>query len=374
MLAAMDATGNPSSVHAEGRRARAIVEGARREVAALVGARASEVVFTSGGAEANNAALAQPWTRNLDSAVEHDSVLAAARRSGAEVVELPVDGNGVVLVEAVADALSAVTEPKTTLLSVQTANNETGVVQPLAAIVAAGKSAGVVVHTDAVQAAGRLPIDFKAMDLDLMSVSGHKLGAPKGVGALIVRDGVELAPLLAGGGQEGRRRAGTENVVGIAGFGAAARVARDEVTGFARLADRRAAIETFIMSAIPGSVIVGAGAAERLANTVCFTWPGNTAETLLIKMDLGGVAVSSGAACSSGKVGPSHVLAAMGLPDGAVRSALRVSFGASTDEPAIERFFSVLAKIAGRSEGEPIAMINRPDGPASRHVMMMGEA
>lgn len=373
MLAALDEIGNPSSVHREGRRARALVEDARHGVARLVGARAPEVIFTSGGTEANNMALSLPWKRLLVSAVEHDSVLAPARRSGAEVVVLPVDANGVVVAEAVARALSDVVEPATTLLSLQMANNETGVIQPLAEIAAAAKAAGITVHADAVQAAGRMPIDFDALRLDLMSISGHKLGAPKGVGALIVRDGVDVRPLLAGGGQEGRRRAGTENVAGIAGFGAAARVAREELGLFADLVERRRAIEAVIMSTVPESAIVGVRA-ERLANTVCFTWPGASAETLLIKLDLAGVAVSSGAACSSGKVGPSHVLAAMGLTEDESRSALRVSFGAATDDCAFARFFAVLAAVANRTTGQPVAMGNQPGGPASRHEMMMGEA
>lgn len=373
MLAAMEEVGNPSSVHGEGRRSRAMVEEARREVAGLVGAQASEVIFTSGGTEANNAIVSRHWTRIIVSGVEHESVLAPARQSGAEVVMLPVDGNGVVVAEAVAEALSVVIEPATTLLSVQMANNETGVIQPLARIARAAKAAGVAVHSDAVQAAGRLPVDFQALGLDFLSISGHKLGGPKGVGALIVRDGIALAPLVAGGGQEGRRRAGTENVAGIAGFGAAARVARERLSDFASLAGRRDAIERFIAATVPGSLIVGMGA-DRLANTVCFTWPGGLAETLLIKMDLGGVAVSSGAACSSGKVGPSHVLAAMGLAEEASLSALRVSFGATTEEHEFERFYCVLEAIAGRAAKEPVVMSNRLGKSCSRHEMMMGEA
>ena len=373
MLAAMDVTGNPSSVHGEGREARAIVEDARRRIAELVGARASEVSFTSGGTEANNAVFANPWKRVLLSSVEHESVLAPARRCGAEIVVLPVDRNGVVVPEAVTKALAAVREPHATLLSIQMANNETGVIQPLSEIVTQAKSAGLVVHSDAVQAAGRMPLDFDGLGIDLMSMSGHKLGAPKGIGALIVRDGLDLPSLLVGGGQESRRRAGTENVVGIAGLGAAARAVNEELASFAGLGESRAFLEKAIKAIVPGSVIVGAGA-ERLANTVCFTWPGQSAETLLIKMDLGGVAVSSGAACSSGKVGPSHVLAAMGLPDDASRSALRVSFGVATDEAAFARFVAVLTAIANRTAGQSAATMNMPGGPASRLQMMMGEA
>jgi cysteine desulfurase len=285
----------------------------------------------------------------------------------------PVDGNRIVHREALARALAAVTEPSATLLSIQTANNETGVVQPLREVAAAAKSAGLVVHSDAVQAAGRMPLDFDGLGLDLMSISGHKLGSPKGVGALVMRDGLEVAPLLAGGGQEARRRAGTENVVGIAGFGAAARAARDELVAFARLAERRDRLEEAIRTIVPGSIIVGAGT-ERLANTICFTCPDASAETLLIKMDLAGVAVSSGAACSSGKVGPSHVLAAMGFPGEVSRSALRVSFGVATDEAAFVQFVSALAAIANRTAERSAATMNTPGGPASRLQMMMGEA
>lgn len=373
MLAAMEEVGNPSSVHGEGRRARALVEEARHEVARLAGAHPAEVIFTSGGTEANNAVISRPWKRRLVSAVEHESVLAPARQSGAEIVVLPVDHNGIVVPEAFTKALSADSEPRATLLSIQMANNETGVIQPLAEIVAAAKGAGVTVHSDAVQAAGRIPLDFATLGLDLMSISGHKLGAPKGVGALVVRDGVALAPLIAGGGQEGRRRAGTENVVGIAGLGAAARAAREELAEFARLADRRRAIEEAIRVMVPASVIVG-DRVERLANTVCFTWPGASAETLLIKMDLGGIAVSSGAACSSGKVGASHVLRAMGLPEDISRAALRLSFGLATDDQAFERFVTVLEAIANRTAAQPAAIDRMPGGPASRLQMMMGEA
>ena len=287
---------------------------------------------------------------------------------------LPVDRHGVVAPAVVADALaSGGIEPSATLLSIQVANNETGVVQPLAEIVELAKASGVAVHSDAVQAAGRMPLDFKASGLDLMSISGHKLGAPKGIGALVVRDGLGSRPLIAGGGQEGRRRAGTENVIGIAGFGAAARAAGEELAEFAALIARRAAVEAMIGAAVPGAVIVGA-ATDRLANTVCFTWPDAAAETLLINLDLAGVAVSSGAACSSGKVGASHVLTAMGFSESESRSALRVSFGTTTEESAFERFFAALAATANRMAGRPVAIGNKRGGPAPRHEMMMGEA
>lgn len=373
VVAALDEAGNPSSVHAEGRRAREMVEGSRRAVARLLGASASEVIFTSGGTEANNAVFARQWKRVLLTGIEHDSVLAPARASGAEVVMLPVDGNGIVSFDALHDALSEVVDPENTLLSIQVANNETGVVQPLGRMVGAAKACGVAVHSDAVQAAGRIPLDFRALGIDLMSLSGHKLGAPKGVGALVVRDGFDMPALLVGGGQEVRRRAGTENVAGIAGFGAAAEAAHDELSLFAGLVGRRDAVEEAVLGCVPGGRIVGDGA-DRLSNTVCFTWPGASAEMLLINMDLGGVALSSGAACSSGRVGPSHVLVAMGLPDDESRSALRVSFGLATDDGAFERFFGAVAQTANRMAAKSVSNRNRPGGPASRHQMMMGEA
>jgi cysteine desulfurase len=373
MLVAMDTVGNPSSVHAEGRRARAIVEAARGAVARLVGARPSEVVFTSGGTEANGMALAGGWRRIVCSAVEHESVLAPARRSGAEVVLLPVDGNGVVVASAAARVFGGAGDASPTLLSLQLANNETGVIQPVAEIAALARAAGATVHVDAVQGAGRLPLGFAEAGIDLMSVSAHKIGGPKGVGALIVRDSVEVPPLIAGGGQEGRRRAGTENVVGIAGFGAAAEAALGDLAAMDRVTALRGEIERLIATIVPEATIVGE-TARRLPNTVCFTWPGKSAETLLIRLDLAGVAVSSGAACSSGKVGPSHVLAAMGLPDAASRSALRVSIGAGTTAQDIARFGEAIAAIARPAAGASAATNNRPGGPAPRREMMMGEA
>ncbi|MEZ5816140.1 MAG: cysteine desulfurase family protein [Hyphomicrobiaceae bacterium] len=373
MLAAMELVGNPSSVHGEGRHARGILEEARADVARLVGARPSEVIFTSGGTEANNIAVAAGWRRIVTTAVEHESVLAAARRHARDVSVVPVDRNGIVGREALASALSDVEDVSSTLLSVQMANNETGVIQPVDEITSVAKACGISVHSDAVQAAGRLPVDFGSLGLDMLSISAHKLGGPKGVGALVVRDGIGVRSLVAGGGQEGRRRAGTENLVGIAGFGGAARAARDEHRLCGRLSSLRKAIEEVILSTVPGSMIVG-GDVPRLPNTVCFTWPGKAADTLLIRLDLGGVAVSSGAACSSGKVGPSHVLAAMGLGVAESRSAIRVSFGATTAKHEIERFLSVLCTITGATARRPFDLIDRPDAFGDRLETTMGVA
>jgi len=315
-------------------KAREIVEAARAEVALLVGARPSEVVFTSGGTEANNIALGADWDHILVSGIEHESVLAPARANGARLVEIPVEAAGVVSLGAFERHLSKIDPGQSTLVSLQLANNETGVLQPIAEAVDLARRQSSV-HCDAVQAVGRIAIDFSALGLDLMTMSAHKIGGPKGIGALIVRDGLEVRSLLTGGGQEARRRAGTENVIGIAGFGAAARAARCDLPRMSTLASRRRDIEGIVLTHIPGAVIAGS-AARRLPNTVCFTWPGKSAETLLIRLDLEGVAMSSGAACSSGKIGPSHVLSAMGFTDAEARSALRISIGLDTRDASMD--------------------------------------
>ncbi len=347
MLAALDAVGNPSSVHAEGRRARHIVEEAREHVANLVGARPAQVVFTSGATEANAWVLSAGWNVILAGGIEHDSVLAPARNARADVVELPARGDGSVALAAVSEALERQAgRGARALLALQLANNETGVVQPVADVAALARAHGVAVHTDAVQAAGRLPIDFAGLGADTLSLSAHKLGGPKGCGALVLRDGLEIAPLIPGGGQERRRRAGTENVAGIAGFGAAAAAARRDLALMGGLAALRDRLEREALAAAPDALVIGAGA-QRLANTTCLALPGQTAETLVIRLDLAGIAVSAGAACSSGKVGASTVLAAMGLPEEVARSAIRVSLGWSTTAGDVDAFLAAWAAIAG---------------------------
>jgi cysteine desulfurase len=334
MRAALDLTGNPSSIHGHGRRVRAVVEDAREAVAALVGVPAAWVVFTAGGSEANALALTGtgPGPR-LCPAVEHDSVLRWVPETG----RLSVDGDGVLHLEALGRAL-AHEPPGPGVLSVMRANNETGVLQPVAEAAGLARSAGWRVHCDAVQAPGRLwPFDFGALGVDLMTLSAHKLGGPAGVGALIVADGLTLAPLVRGGGQERGRRAGTENLVGIAGFGAAARAVlaqgRAEAERLGRLRDR---LESAMTAACPGAVVHGAGAA-RLPNTLCVGHPALSADMLLMRLDLAGVSVSAGSACSSGKVSPSHVLRAMGLDEAAARRAIRVSLGWSSTEADVDR-------------------------------------
>jgi cysteine desulfurase len=342
ILLAMETGGNPSSVHGEGRAARRLVELAREQVAALVGAKPREVVFTSGGTEANTLALAPALGDTLlASAIEHPSVRSGGRFSKAE--EIPVTVDGVVDLDALKRRLVAVSRP---LVSIMLANNETGVIQPVAEASEIVHAAGGLLHVDAVQGPGRVACDFKALGADLMTLSAHKIGGPLGAGALIKRDSIDLEPLLKGGGQERGARAGTENVPGAAGFGAAAAaVSRSWPEEASRMTALRDRLEAGLKAISPQAVIFGAGA-ERLPNTTLFAVPGVKAETAVIALDLEGIAVSSGAACSSGKVTPSHVLAAMGVSAGLTRGAIRLSLGYSTAEAEIEMFLKTWAKLA----------------------------
>lgn len=359
MGAALDVVGNPSSVHREGRQARVLVEAARAQVAALVGGSAKQVSFTSGGTEANVFALSQWVTEALSSRIcgcvlvseiEHPSVLAGGRYSADSTQKIPVSPSGIVdtvrLQEMLDAAVRAGTAP---LVSVMLANNETGVVQPIRAVADLVHAAGGVLHVDAIQAAGRMPCDLEALGADLLTLSAHKIGGPMGVGALVRRDdALHLpVPLIRGGGQERGLRAGTENLPGIAGFGAAAAAAhRDLETVGARLADLRRRLEEGIRAATPRATIFGADV-ERVPNTTLFAVPGMKAETAVIAFDLEGVAVSSGAACSSGKVQTSHVLEAMGVAPDLARGAVRISLGWDTDETDLERFQSAWRKLVG---------------------------
>ena len=349
MLSAMDVVGNPSSVHAEGRAARAAVETAREQVAALVNAKPGEIIFTSGATEANALAFSgRPWRSVLVGNAEHVSVLAPARRLDAPRTELSCSRDGVqdlTTAEAWIAALPDGSDPA--LASLALANGETGVLQPVAELVELCASHGIVVHSDAVQAAGRNPLDFAALGLGLMSLSAHKMGGPKGAGALVVRDGVQLDALFAGGGQERRRRAGTENIAGIAGFGAAAEAARRDLSDMARIRALRDGLEAELKRITPECIILGA-AAERLPNTTLVAMPGKHAETLVIKLDLAGMAVSAGAACSSGKVGTSHVLDAMGLDPAIARAAVRLSIGRETTLEDLMRFADAWQAAAGQ--------------------------
>jgi cysteine desulfurase len=333
--------GNASSVHRFGRLVRHTLDEARESVASLVGVSPANIVFTSGGTEANNQALRGFDGTVLVSAIEHDSVLGA--RDDTWVVD--VDTDGVLSLDRLRDALARC--EGRALVSVMLANNETGVLQPLRDVVGLAHEHDALVHCDAVQAAGKIDVSFEELGVDMMSLSAHKLGGPQGVGALVVRDGLDPEPLLRGGGQERRRRAGTENVAGIAGFGAAAHIAQNNLELFAELAGLRDDLETRLRTAIP-DVVVHGGDVERLPNTSCVGLPGMTAEIQVMQLDLAGVAVSSGSACSSGKVAPSHVLQAMGRDDAAAQSAIRVSLGWNSDARDVDRFVDAWTAMAQR--------------------------
>ena len=358
MVEALGLTGNASSVHAEGRAARRLVEEARAQIAALTGAEPKNVTFTSGATEANMLALTPaleaaggkaPRDRLFVSAVEHPSVRCGGRFAPAQVTELSVDASGVVDLAALELALTKAERP---LVSVMLANNETGVVQPIAAIAAIVHAANGLLHVDAVQAPGRIDCDMAALGADLMSLSAHKLGGPQGAGALVRQNtgfgDIHIAePLIRGGGQERSLRAGTENVAAIAGFGAAAAAVRDAGQADAiRMAALRDRLEAGIKAATPEAVIFGA-AVPRLPNTTLFAVPGLKAETAIIAFDLNGIALSSGSACSSGRVQPSHVLAAMGVSPELARGALRVSLGRTTTEAEVEQFLGTWIILAG---------------------------
>ncbi len=336
---ALGVTGNPSSVHRFGRAARRLVENAREQVAGLAGAKPSQVVFTSGGAEANDLAMKGAGRGAvLVSAVEHDSVLAAAP----EAIRIPVDSDGLVDLPALETLLGGTERPA--LVSAMLANNETGVVQPVTEICRIAHRHGALFHCDAVQGAGKLAIDFAGLGADMMSLSAHKIGGPMGAGALIVADRVDLSPLNAGGGQERGRRGGTENVLGIAGFGAAAEAAA-RLDDVAHMIALRGRLEREALTCVRGARIFGAGA-PRLANTTAIGIPGLTAETQVIALDLAGIAVSAGAACSSGKVAPSHVLRAMGVGGDWASCAIRVSLGGETSEADITHFLDAWTGLA----------------------------
>jgi cysteine desulfurase len=351
MLGALDTHGNPSSVHAEGRAARALIESARAKVARLAGAKPENVIFTSGGSEANALALAaqtgEAWHCYI-SAVEHPSVLAGGRFYRESTSRIPVSGDGVIDLEVLEKELAkhhlGGWRP---FVSLMAANNETGAIQPVAEAAEIIHEAGGILHTDAVQVAGRLPLNFTALGADMMTLSAHKIGGPKGVGALVLREGVPVEPLIKGGGQERRRRAGTENVAGIAGFGVAADLAAAEVERASELAALRDGLEERAIAVEPDTVVVS-GRVARLPNTSCLTVPGTKAETLVIGLDLAGVAVSAGSACSSGKVEASHVLNAMGLSPELAQGAIRVSLGFGTVSADIERFIGAWSELIKR--------------------------
>jgi cysteine desulfurase len=356
VLRALQLPGNASSVHAEGRAARAEIEAARDKVARLVGARAKNVVFTSGGTEAANLILTPGFrrlgqagpTRLLLGAAEHPCVLNGHRFSADAVEIIPVDGSGILDLSWLEAHLNGTGDARV-LVSVQLANNETGVVQPVAEAARLVRAHGGLIHTDAVQAAGKIPVDLAELGVDVLTLSGHKIGSPKGIGAVVLAsDQFEIAErLIRGGGQEKGFRAGTENVAAIAGFGAAAEIALAQLASeAARLQGLRDEAEAHVRRIAPDAVVVGAQA-ERLPNTFAFAIPGLKAETALIAFDLAGVALSSGSACSSGKVKRSHVLDAMGVEPALSEGVLRVSLGWTTTKEDVIRFAEACERVVG---------------------------
>lgn len=340
--------GNAASIHTPGQTARAAVETAREQVAALIGARAQEIVFTSGGTESDNHAIfgvvAQPILAVRDSeiskhvittAIEHEAVLNACEaleKEGVAVSYLPVDRNGLIDIER----LSAAIQPQTVLITIMHANNELGIVQPLEEIGRIAKERDIYFHTDAVQSAGKLPIDVNALQVDLLSLSGHKLYGPKGIGALYIRSGTRLRQLLYGGHHQRGFRPGTENVAGIVGLGKAAEITRKSLaTDAQRISAFRDELQQGLLQRVPQSRVNG-GAAPRTPNTTNLVFPGIEGEALLIALDLKGLACSTGAACSSGAVEPSHVLTAIGLPSEEARASLRFSLGRHTTKKEVE--------------------------------------
>jgi cysteine desulfurase len=347
--------GNASSVHHFGQRAKAVLDDARSAVAALIAAEPSEVVFTSGGTEADNFAIRgvaealEPTGRRhlIASAIEHEAVLntlKALARRGWETTLLPVDASGIVA----PDALEAAITDRTALVSVMHANNEVGTIQPIAELARIARGRGVLFHTDAVQSVAKIPVDTRALGVDLLSLSAHKFGGPKGAGALFIKRGARVAPILTGGKHERNRRAGTENVPAIAGLGAAATIAGRKLDAEgARLRALRDRLEEAVIAAVPGTAINGARE-PRVPNTTNISVEGVEAESLLIALDLEGIAVSTGSACSSGTLEPSHVLRAMGLPTHRTQNSIRVSLGAGSTEAEVERFLGTLPGVVAK--------------------------
>lgn len=350
-----DEFGNASSVHHFGQRAKARLDDARQDLATLIGAAPTEVVFTSGGTEADNLAIRgaaealEPLGRRhlVTSSLEHEAVLTTMRaleRRGWRVTRVAPDPQGVVHPGAIAEALT----DDTALLSLMHGNNEIGTLQPVAACAALARARGILVHTDAVQTVGKVPVDVHALDVDLLSLSGHKIYGPKGVGALWIRRGTRLQSAMTGGKQERSRRAGTENVPAIVGLGVAARLAGARLeTDAARQAALRDSLEQAILARVPGTHVNGAGQ-PRVPNTTNIGFEGIEAESLLIALDLDGFAVSTGSACSSGTLEPSHVLKAMGLPLHDTQNALRISLGRHTTPDDIAALADALPPIVAR--------------------------
>ncbi len=346
VAAVMGAVGNASSIHQPGQKAHLVVEDARAKIAALVGAAAEHVIFTSGGTESDNLALKGVGDRRLMiSAIEHGAVLAPALLRDSGAVILPVDDAGRVRPEALEAALAVADKPA--LVSVMLANNETGVIEPVAELTEIAHRHGALVHCDAVQAAGKIPVDINQLGVDLMTLTAHKIGGPQGIGVLVLREEMNLAAEIVGGGQERGRRSGTENVAGAAGYGRAAELALEGLDRFAALAELREGMERRVAAIAPARRVFGVEA-PRLPNTSCLSMPGVRSDTQVMQFDLAGVAISAGSACSSGKVSASHVLEAMGVPDEEATTAIRFSLGWASTAADVDRFVEVWGDIYAR--------------------------
>ena len=335
VAAALCDYGNPSSVHSAGRAARNRVEEAREEVAALVGTRAENVIFTSGATEANNQALrCSGRPKVIASAIEHPSVLEVSP----EAARIPVSADGVTDLDALSELLKQ--QGHFVVVSVMAANNESGVIQPIKGAAERAHATGALFHCDAVQAMGRIPFDMQRLGADMATISAHKLGGPKGVGALVLADGMETETFTRGGGQERKRRGGTENVPGIAGFGVAARETRERRLSIGWVANLIGILEGRAEAVVPEAIILGKNV-PRIANTSLIALPGVDAETQIMALDLAGISVSAGAACSSGKVGESHVLEAMGVEKELGRCAIRISLGFENTVEEVDKFVEI---------------------------------
>jgi len=349
--------GNPSSVHHFGQQAKKLIDEARTAVAELLGARPSEVVFTSGGTESDNlairgvgelAATTNHRCHLITSAIEHDAVLKTVttlgKRTGWRCTTLPVNNQGLVSPKQLADVI----DDETSIVSVMHANNEIGTIQPIRELAAITHSRGALFHTDSVQAAGKIAIDVKSLDVDLLSISAHKFNGPKGVGALWTKRGIRFNPILTGGGHERHRRAGTENVPALAGFGVAAKLAMRKIeTGDSTIQNLRDRLENSIIETVPGATING-NRDLRVPNTTNISFEGVEAESLLIALDLDGVSVSTGSACSSGSLEPSHVLRAMGLSSSRGQSSIRFSLGLDNNESEVDQVTRILPTLVSR--------------------------
>lgn len=348
MVATMQRVGNASSVHASGRNARKTIEEARAKVAALVNARPRDIVFTSGGTEANNTVLKGAGAASLIvSKIEHDSVLAAAKSADIPVYYLNVDESGLVSLDHLRELLQSAPHPA--LVSIMLANNEIGTIEPIRDCAKLALEFGAKIHCDAVQGCGKLEMDFESLGVDYLTLSAHKMGGPQGVGAIVLKPTAPLVAMVEGGGQELGRRSGTENVAAIAGFGEAAFEAFQDIADIEKIRHLKERLESGLRK-IGNDIIIVADRVERIANTSCIILLGISGETQVMHFDLAGVCLSSGSACSSGKVKVSHVLSALGLGDTLANSSIRVSLGFQSTAEDVDKFLSVYADLYQRTE------------------------